>query len=69
MEQLIWKTSTDEVAKAKQQYVDLNTWELVDPINVQNKIRVLSDEISSFEAEVDSVLSTSNALTTVTIEY
>ena len=63
------KTSTDEVTKAKQQYVDLNTWALVDPINVQNKIRVLSDEISSFEAEVDSVLSTSNALTTVTIEY
>jgi len=63
------KTSTDEITKAKQQYIDLNTWELVDPINVQNKIRVLSDEISSFEAEVDSVLSTSNALTTVTIEY
>ncbi len=63
------KTSSDEVAKSKQQYIDLNTWTLVDPINVQNKIRVLSDEISSFEAEVDSVLSTSNALTTVTIEY
>lgn len=63
------KTSTDEVTKAKQQYIDLNTWALIDPINVQNKIRVLSDEISSFEAEVDSVLSTSNALTTVTIEY
>ena len=47
----------------------LNSRALVDPINVQNKIRVLSDEISSFEAEVDSVLSTSNALTTVTIEY
>lgn len=63
------KTSTDEVTKAKQQYIDLNTWTLVDPINIANKIRVLSDEISSFEAEVDSVLSTSNALTTVTIEY
>ena len=59
------KTSTDEVTKAKQQYIDLNTWALIDPINVQNKIRVLSDEISSFEAEVDSVLSTSNALTIV----
>lgn len=63
------KTSTDEVTKAKQQYIDLNTWELVDPINVQNKIRVLKDEIASFEAEVDSVLSTSNALTMITIEH
>lgn len=63
------KTSTDEVTKAKQQYVDLNTWSLVDPINIADRIRVLRDEIASFEAEVDSVLSTSNALTTVTIEY
>ena len=63
------KTSTDEVTKAKQQYVDLNTWSLVDPINIADRIRVLRDEIASFEAEVDSVLSTSNALTTVTVEY
>ncbi|HAU86587.1 MAG TPA: hypothetical protein DCW90_14195 [Lachnospiraceae bacterium] len=63
------KTSTDEVAKAKQQYIDLNTWALVDPINIADKIRVLKDEIAAFEAEVDSVLSTSNALTTITIEY
>ena len=63
------KTSNDEVAKAKQQYIDLNTWELVDPISIEKKIEELKDEISSFSAEVDSVLSTSNALTTITIEY
>ena len=31
--------------------------------------RALADEINKFKAEVDAVLSTSNAMTEITIEY
>lgn len=63
------KTSNDEIEKTKKQFVENNTFELVDPIHIKEQINKLEQEISEFMAEVDSKLSVSNALTEIKIEY
>jgi hypothetical protein len=49
-------------------YLEMNTWTLADPLEIQKKIETLTLEISTFEAEVDAVLSESNSLTSITID-
>ena len=63
------KTSMNEAEETKKQFIVNNTFELVDPIKVREKIDNLEKEISEFETEIDSCLSTSNAITEITIEY
>lgn len=63
------KTNTDDFKKTKQDFITSQTFELVDPIGILEKIEVLEEKISVFKAEVDAVLSTSNALTVVEINY
>lgn len=63
------KTNTDDFEKTKQDFITSQTFELVDPIGILEKIEVLEEKISVFKAEVDAVLSTSNALTVVEINY
>lgn len=63
------KSSLDEIEKTKKQFITNNTWELVDPIKIRNKIDNLEKEISDFTAEIDAALSVSNAVTQITIEY
>ena len=63
------KTNTDDFEKTKQDFIISQTFELVDPIGILEKIEVLEEKISVFKAEVDAVLSTSNALTIVEINY
>lgn len=63
------KTNTDDFEKTKQDFITSQIFELVDPIGILEKIEVLEEKISVFKAEVDAVLSTSNALTVVEINY
>jgi len=63
------KINTEEVENVKKQFIINNTFELVDPIKVREKIDSLEKEISEFDAEIDSCLSVSNSLTEITIEY
>lgn len=63
------KTASDEIEKAKKAFIAANEYELVDPIKILNKIEKLEEEISSFKAEVDAVLSTSNAITEIEVTY
>lgn len=63
------KTNTDEMDKVKNDFITANQYELVDPLHVLDKIEDLEKKINDFMAEVDSVLSVSNALTEITIEY
>ena len=63
------KTNTDDFEKTKQDFITSQTFELVDPIGILEKIEALEEKISVFKAEVDAVLSTSNALTVVEINY
>ena len=65
------KMSVDsEAMKAlRKTYIENNTYDLIDPLNVAKLIEELSNEIDEFNTEVDAALSTSNALTVIEIEY
>jgi hypothetical protein len=63
------KGATEEAKRAREEFIKNQTMELVDPLNVREKIEGLNEEILSFTTNVDSALSVSNALTTITIEY
>lgn len=59
----------DTIESARQDFIDRNTLDLVDPINGDKVIAELSKEIDTFVSKVDSTLSISNALTKVEISY
>lgn len=61
--------SSDNVRAVREAYIQENTVDLVDPLDVSKKIKDLEAEIETFESEVDSKISVSNALTTITVEY
>lgn len=63
------KVSTDDFEKTKKAFIESQTYELVDPINILDKIEKLEKMINSFTAEVDAALSVSNAITEITVEY
>ena len=63
------KTNTDDFEKTKKDFITANSYELIDPIKILEKIEVLEDKIAKFTAEVDATLSTSNALTEIDISY
>lgn len=64
---------SDKVVKDHQKdvddYIENNSYGLVDPINVVGEYNERSLKYDQFMAEVDSALSTSNALTVLEIEY
>lgn len=59
----------EKVKKVREEFILNNSWELIDPLKVKDKIENLNDEISKFLTEIDACLSTSNALTIIEIEY
>lgn len=63
------KVETDDIAALKKDYLDTHEYILIDPIKVTSIINSLQEYCDTFFAEVDSALSTSNALTTITIKY
>lgn len=63
------KTANEEYEKARKSYIEANTMELIDPVNILEKIEALEVEIADFTTEIDSALSVSNALTEITVEY
>ena len=63
------KTATSDIEKVRKDFLEANTYEIIDPINVPEKLEDLRGKIDGFMAEVDSALSVSNALTEITIEY
>lgn len=63
------KTANEEYEKARKSYIEANTMELIDPVNILEKIEALEVDIADFTTEVDSALSVSNALTEITVEY
>lgn len=63
------KSNTDEIEKAKREYIKSNTYDIIDPIKIVDKIDALERKINDFMVEVDSALSVSNAVTEITVEY
>lgn len=47
--------------------MERNEYILIDPLKINTRIEELEVKVSSFKAEVDAVLSESNALTKITI--
>lgn len=63
------KNLADDVQKVRKDFIEAQSFELVDPIGVEKVIESLKKEIDEFMVDVDSTLSVSNALTTIEISY
>lgn len=50
-------------------YIENNTYDLIDPMDVAKIMENLDAEINEFNAEVDAALSVSNALTVIEFQY
>lgn len=61
------QVDTNKIKELKQDYIDKNKLELVDPIGIKKQIDELSEYIYNFEAECDYVLSESNAVTFIEV--
>jgi hypothetical protein len=46
----------------------MRKWEVIDPLNLEQTIKELTDSIEQFNHEVDFVLSTSNATTFIELD-
>lgn len=57
------KAETSVVDAIQKPYLEANLFSLVDPLKAEEKISSLETEIENFEANVDAVLSESNAIT------
>ena len=53
----------------RQTYIENNTYDLIDPLDITKVMEALDAEINEFNAEVDAALSVSNALTVIEFEY
>lgn len=63
------KNLSDEVRKVRDEFIRSQTAELVDPVHAADEMKKLKDEADRFLVNVDSALSVSNALTSVSVEY
>lgn len=63
------KTNTAEIEKQRTEFIASNTFDLIDPLKLGEKIEALQNKIDAFMTEVDAALSVSNAITEITIEY
>lgn len=65
------KMSVDSEAmkSLRKDYIANNTYDLIDPIDVVNKMEEIKDEVQKFETEIDAALSVSNALTIIEFSY
>lgn len=60
---------TDEIKKRREEFIEAQTTDIIDPVDVSKQIERIGEEIYAFTTQVDAALSTSNALTTITITY
>lgn len=63
------KTDAKQIQALHDSYIANNEFVMLDPLDVGKKIEELDDMIAKFETDVDAALSTSNAITTIEVEY
>lgn len=63
------KNASEEAKKSRADFIAAQTYELVDPIKIVTSMEEIENHINQFMVEIDSALSVSNAVTTITIEY
>lgn len=61
--------ANEVIETAKKNYIDNNSLDMIDPLDVSKIITELNDEIDKFMTKVDSALSVSNATTMIEISY
>lgn len=61
--------ANEVIETAKKNYIDNNSLDMIDPLDVSKIIVELNDEIDKFMTKVDSALSVSNATTMIEISY
>ena len=62
------KATGQDAIVARDAYIKQNTYEVVDPVNLMDKIKYLEAWINEFETEVDGAIQVSNATHTIVIE-
>jgi hypothetical protein len=62
------KKKSEDAETFTKSYNELNEYKILDPISVRNHIKELEEEINNFKAEVDLILSESNANTYIEVE-
>ena len=62
------KSKASEAEKLRKDFLESHSAEIIDTIDIKKQIEVLEERIDKFEADVDLVLSTSNAITQLDIE-
>ena len=60
---------SDAMKALRKTYIENNTYDLVDPMDIAKIMENLDAEINEFNAEVDAALSVSNTLTVIEFEY
>lgn len=63
------RTDNSEIENAKTSYIESNTYDIIEGVNIKQTIEALKDKIDKFEAEVDAAITVANATTEITIEY
>lgn len=63
------KVVSAEADAARKAYIDANTYDIVDPIDVVKQYESLKEKIDMFNTEVDAALSVSNAITEIEFSY
>lgn len=63
------KGATEEVKKRREEFIEAQTTDIIDPLGIVKVVEALENEVTSFLTNVDAALSVSNALTTITVEY
>lgn len=63
------KNASEEAKKSRAEFIAAQTYELVDPVKIVASMEEIENHINQFMVEIDSALSVSNAVTTITIEY
>lgn len=58
-----------EVEATRKVYIDANTYDFIDPLNISMVKKELEEMIDNFTAEVDAALSVSNAITEIEFSY
>lgn len=60
---------SNTIETTKKSFIESNTFDMIDSININKTIEELKDRIDKFETKVDSALSISNATTIIEINY
>ena len=63
------KGATAEAQRVRNEFIEAQTTDIIDPIGVLAEVERINEEVNSFLMNVDAALSTSNSLTNITVEY